>query len=67
MTENIELTRREVDALQDLFTKFPSAERVALTSEQVGGIGSILTATIPYKANGVEGFFSTELTNQKDW
>jgi len=67
MTDRIVLSRREVDEMNAMLCRFPFVDNITLTREQVGGIGSILTASVPYTINDVDGVFNVELTNQDNW
>lgn len=63
----INVTRHELNKIQDILIKFPNIEQFELNVESHCGIGSILTMSFMNTVNGVLGEFSIEISGEETW
>jgi hypothetical protein len=68
MTE-MHLNRAELQAILKVLDdmKHPDVYAVKIGYDNSSGIGSIVTVTLPTTVNGVEGEFTTTISDESDW
>lgn len=63
----INLTRHELNKIQDILIKFPNIEQFELNVESHCEIGSVLTMSFMNTVNGVLGEFLVEISGVDSW
>lgn len=70
MSQKISLSVRELQAINDVLSKdlFEGVDEIIIEhSGSISGLGYTLTLSFDYYIDGVNGKFSTEITNEKHW
>lgn len=66
----LRLSKREWDKINDILANplFEDIDHIEV-EETIGcpGLGYVLTLSFSYTINGVDGTFSTEITNEEHW
>jgi hypothetical protein len=65
--KKINLSKRELNKIQDILIKFPNIEHFELNEESHCGLGSVLNISFMNTVNGVLGEFSIEISGEETW
>lgn len=61
------LSRKAIEKIDEVLTKFPEVETFKLEQTGHSGIGSITTMIFDKEVNGLRGSYSVEISGVEDW
>lgn len=61
------ITKKDVEKILDVMSKFPADTTYYLESDSSSGIGSIITLTLKTTVEGLAGEFTVEISSVEDW